>query len=60
MSPFSVTVPQVADQELGPLLLHLAEAGYHNPVIKPVSSTRSSRKGAKGVRSDAADLPRDW
>ena len=30
MSPFSVTLPQVADQELGPLLIHLAEAGYHN------------------------------
>ena len=60
MSPFSVTFPQVADQELGPLLILLADAGYHNPVIKPVSSTRSSRKGAKGVRADTADLPRDW
>src|SRR4029453_4264621 len=62
MSPFSVTLPQVADQELGPLLIHLAEAGYHNPVIKPLSSTRSPGKGAgaRGVRADSADLPRDW
>jgi hypothetical protein len=62
MSPFSVTLPQVADKELGPLLIHLAEAGYRNPVINPVSSTRSpgKRAGAKGVRADTADLPRDW
>jgi hypothetical protein len=60
MSPFSVTLPQVADRELGPLLIHLAEAGFHNPVIKPVSSTRSPGKGAKGGRADVSDLPGDW
>ena len=62
MSPFSVTLPQVADQELGPLLILLADAGYHNPVIKPLSGARSPGKGAgaRGVRVDRADLPRDW
>jgi hypothetical protein len=60
MCPFSVTLPQVADRELGPLLIHLAEAGFLNPVIKPVSSTRSPGKGAKGGRADVADLPGDW
>jgi hypothetical protein len=60
VSPFSVTLAQVADQELGPLLILLADAGYHKPVIKPVSSTRPSGKAAKGVRADSADLPRDW
>ena len=38
MCPFSVTVPRVPDQELGPLLTQLAEAGFDNPIIKHVGA----------------------
>jgi len=34
MSPFSVTVQQVPDRELGPLLIQLARAGFHDPLIE--------------------------
>ena len=33
MSPFSVTVQNVPDRELGPLLTQLSAAGFDNPVF---------------------------
>ena len=47
MSPFSVTVKDIPDRELGPLLTRLAEAGFHDPIISP-------------ARAGSLDLPEDW
>jgi hypothetical protein len=60
LSPFSVTLEHVPDRELGPLLNHLAEAGFENPVIKPALTRTGSRKGAASARGRKADLPEDW
>jgi hypothetical protein len=60
LSPFSVTLEHVPDRELGPLLNHLAEAGFENPVIKPARTRGGSRKAAASARGRKADLPEDW
>ena len=57
MSPFSVTLEHVPDRELGPLLTHLADAGFENPLIKPARARAGTRKTA---RARTADLPEDW
>ena len=57
MSPFSVTLEHVPDRELGPLLTHLADAGFENPLIKPARARAGTRKTARGRTSD---LPEDW
>jgi hypothetical protein len=59
MSPFSVTLEHVPDRELGPLLTHLAQAGFENPVIKPVGAHAASVKRGPG-RGRTVDLPEDW
>jgi hypothetical protein len=58
--PFSVTLQHVPDRELGPLLIQLAQAGFHNPVIKPVGADRGSGQAAAPARGERADLPEDW
>ena len=58
--PFLVTLERVPDRELGPLLIHLAEAGFHNPIIRPVDADEASGKGAARVRRPSADLADDW
>ena len=60
LSPFSVTLEHVPDRELGPLLNHLADAGFENPVIKPVRTRAGARKAAASARGPKADLPEDW
>jgi hypothetical protein len=60
MSPFSVTVQNVPDRELGPLLTQLAEAGFDNPLIKAVGADGASAKAAAHARRGPADLPEDW
>jgi hypothetical protein len=47
----------VPDRELGPLLTHLAEAGFENPLIKPARTRAGARKTA---RPRTVDLPEDW
>jgi hypothetical protein len=47
MCPFSVTVQDIPDRQLGPLLTRLAEAGFDNPIISP-------------ARGGALDIPEDW
>ena len=47
MSPFSVTVQDIPDRQLGPLLTRLSEAGFDNPIISP-------------ARGGPLDLPEDW
>jgi hypothetical protein len=58
--PFSVTLERVPDQELGPLLIQLAEAGFHHPIIKPVDADGASGQGAALARGPRADLAEDW
>jgi hypothetical protein len=60
MSPFSVTVPDVPDRELGPLLTHLADAGFDNPVIESVGTHGVSAKAASVGRGRPAELPEEW
>jgi hypothetical protein len=60
MCPFSVTLQHVPDRELGPLLIELARAGFHNPIVKPVAGDRPARKAAASARRRMADLPGDW
>jgi hypothetical protein len=45
-------VQHVPDRELGPLLIQLAQAGFHDPVIEPV--------GAVVPGSPTVDIPDDW
>ena len=59
MSPFSVTVQNVPDRELGPLLTQLSEAGFDNPVIGAVGADGASARAASG-RDRPAELPEDW
>jgi hypothetical protein len=58
--PFSVTFERIPDRELGPLLIQLARAGFHNPVIKPVDAEGASGEDTAPVRGSAADLVEDW
>jgi hypothetical protein len=60
MCPFSVTLEHVPDRELGPLLTHLAQAGFENPIIEPATSGSRSRRAAALARGWSADLPEDW
>ena len=60
MCPFSVTLQHVPDRELGPLLIQLAAAGFHNPIIETVAGDGGSGQAAALVRGPRADLPEDW
>jgi len=51
MCPFSVTVHNVPDRDLGPLLTQLARSGFNSPIIESVGAS---------VGSDDADLPEEW
>jgi hypothetical protein len=58
--PFSVTLERVPDRELGPLLIQLAQAGFHDPIIKPVDADGPAGAGAAAARGPRADLTEDW
>jgi hypothetical protein len=60
MCPFSVTLQRVPDQELGPLLIQLAQAGFHDPIIKPVDADGSSSSTTATGAGRTVDLPADW
>ena len=60
MCPFSVTLQHVPDRELGPLLIELAQAGFHNPIIRPVDAGGASGEEAGPARGPRTDLPEDW
>jgi len=55
-----VTLDRVPDRELGPLLIQLAQAGFHNPIIKPVDADGAAGEGAAPARRPSADLAEDW
>jgi hypothetical protein len=60
MCPFSVTVQHVPDRELGPLLMQLAQAGFHNPIIEPVDADGAAGEGVAPDRGPSSDLAEDW
>jgi hypothetical protein len=60
MCPFSVTVQHVPDRELGPLLIQLVQAGFHNPIIKPDGAEGTSGEATAPAGGQTADLPDDW
>ena len=60
MCPFSVTVRRVPDQELGPLLIQLAQAGFHDPIIEPVGEDGTAGRTAARALGRTVDLPDDW
>jgi hypothetical protein len=60
MCPFSVTLHNVPDRELGPLLIQLAQAGFHNPIIRPVDADGAAGKAAASARERTTVLTEDW
>jgi hypothetical protein len=60
MCPFSVTVQNVPDRELGPLLTQLSNAGFDNPIIRPVRGDDPSPTAVASAGGGPADLPADW
>jgi len=60
MAPFSVTVENVTDRELGTLLAQLAEAGFTHPTVTYVDGNGPSSRADVPVRRGPADLPEDW
>lgn len=60
MCPFAVTVQNVPDRELGPLLTQLSRAGFDNPIIKALGADGPSATADAVARSRIVDLPDDW
>ena len=59
MSPFSVTVQDVPDRELGPLLIRLAAAGFRNPVVEAVAG-RGPDAATESALEPPVDVAVDW
>jgi len=60
MCPFSVTVPNVPDRELGPLLTQISEAGFDSPVITPLGADGAVATADALTRRRTAELPENW
>jgi hypothetical protein len=60
MCPFTVTLQRVPDKELGPLLIQLAQAGFHDPIIEPVGGDAGPGRTAARAVGRMPDLPEDW
>ena len=60
MCPFSVTLQHVPDRDLGPLLIQLAQAGFHHPVVRPIDTDGAPGEEAAAAREWNADLAEDW
>jgi hypothetical protein len=60
MCPFSVTVQNVPDPELGPLLTQLSRAGFDHPSIKSLSADDAPETADALARRRTADIPEDW
>jgi hypothetical protein len=60
MCPFSVTLQLVPDRELGPLLIQLAQAGFHDPIIEPVGADGPSDEAAVPAGGPVPDIADDW
>jgi hypothetical protein len=57
MCPFSVTVQDVPDRELGPLLTQLSQAGFDSPIITSLSADRAPDGGGALAPEPSSDLP---
>ena len=55
-----MTVPNVPDRELGPLLTQLSRAGFDDPIIESVRTDRVRAKRASRARAGRVDLPEHW
>jgi hypothetical protein len=53
-------VQHVPDRELGSLLMQLAQAGFHTPIIKPVGADGAAGEAAAPARGSTTDLAEDW
>jgi hypothetical protein len=60
MCPFSVTVQNVPDRELGPLLTRLAQAGFDKPIISHLGADGGAEREDAPAPAQRADLPQDW
>jgi hypothetical protein len=60
MCPFSVTVQDVPDRELGPLLTQLSQAGFDAPLINVLAADGASDQADALARPRTPDLPDDW
>ncbi len=60
MCPFSVTVQNVPDRELGPLLTQLSQAGFDRPIITPLGAGGVSDSLGAVAREGTSELPDDW
>src|ERR1700722_11342560 len=60
MCPFSVTVSNIPDRELGPLLTQLSQAGFESPVITPLAAGRADDRPGALADQRTADLPEEW
>jgi hypothetical protein len=60
VSPFSVTLQNVPDRELGPLLTQLSHAGFDNPIIRAVGADGTAARAAAPAGGKPVDLPEDW
>ena len=60
MSPFTVTVQNVPDRELGPLLTRLSRAGFDSPIITSLGSDPPPDSGPPLAIGRTPDLPHDW
>ncbi len=60
MSPFAVTVQNVPDRELGPLLTQLSGAGFDSPIITIQGADSAPEEPDGLTRGRTAELPDDW
>jgi hypothetical protein len=57
---FSVTVPNVPDRELGPLLTQLSHAGFDRPIITLLGADGAADTAHVLASQRTVDLPDDW
>ncbi|HUO72122.1 MAG TPA: hypothetical protein VMU39_15250 [Solirubrobacteraceae bacterium] len=60
MCPFSVTVPNVPDRDLGPLLTQLSHAGFDSPIITLLGVDGAFEAADARASRRTIDLPDDW
>jgi hypothetical protein len=60
MCPFSVTVQNVPDRELGPLLTQLSQAGFDSPIIMSLGADGGTNSVSPLAPGRTPDLPSDW
>src|SRR6476660_8011263 len=60
MCPFSVTIQNVPDRELGPLLTQLSRAGFDSPIIKTLGADGAFENTDPLAGRRNAELPDDW